>query len=247
MHRLFCLSADIAGGKITISDTALVHHVKDVLRVKPGEPMVVCDDKSNEYSCVLEAFKSKNMVLNIKDKRSVPRTAKLMIAAACAIPKNSRFDDIVDKLTQVGTDKIIPMLTERVIVKLDKHKESLRLNRWQKVASSAAGQSQRTSLPEISPIKSFPQVLEESARTGYDLKLIPSLAGERKTLKEVLGVHKPASVLFLIGPEGDFTPAEITLALAAGFIPVSLGELTLRVETAAVSVASFIRLNDENR
>lgn len=246
MHRLFCLSADIAGGKITISDIGLVHHVKDVLRVKAGEPMVVCDNKGNEYSCVLEASRSKNIVLSIKDKRSVPRTDKIMIAAACAIPKNSRFDDIVDKLTQVGVDRIIPMLTERVIVKLDKPKESLRLNRWQKVASSAAGQSQRMSLPEITPVKSFPQVLEESARTGYDLKLIPSLAGERKTLKEVLGAHKPARVLFLIGPEGDFTSKELSLALAAGFIPVSLGELILRVETAAVSVASFIRLN-ENR
>ncbi len=246
MHRLFCLSGDIAAGKITISDTALLHYVKDVLRVKPGEPMVVCDDKSNEYSCALEAFKSKNMVLNIKDKRSVPSTAKLMVTAACAIPKNSRFDDIVDKLTQVGIDKIIPMLTERVIVKLDKTKESLRLNRWHKVALSAARQSQRMSLPEISPVKSFTQVLEESVKIGYDLRLIPSLAGERKTLKEVLGAHKPASVLFLIGPEGDFTPKEVALALAAGFIPVSLGELTLRVETAAVSVASFIRL-DENR
>ncbi len=246
MHRLFCLSKDIADGKITVSDNALVHHIKDVLRVKTGEVVVVCDDKGNEYSCIVEASKPKNIVLSIKDKRSVPRTAKLMITAACAIPKNSRFDDIVDKLTQVGTDKIIPMLTERVIVKLDKRKESLRLNRWQKVALSAAGQSQRTSLPEISPVKSFPQVLEESARIGYDLKLIPFLAGERKTLKEVLGGHKPASVLFLIGPEGDFTSKEVSLALAAGFIPVSLGELVLRVETAAVSVASFIRLN-ENR
>jgi 16S rRNA (uracil1498-N3)-methyltransferase len=245
MQRLFCSSQDIIDGKIIISDARVAHHIKDVLRVKADEEVTVCDDKGNIYSCLIESRSAKKIVLAIKGKQDAVTTARLMIAAACAIPKNSRFDDIIDKLTQVGVDKIIPMLTERVVVKLDKRKELLRLNRWQRVALSAAGQSQRNSLPEISPVKSFRQVIDESAGTGYDLKLIPALTGDRKTLKQVLGNYQPKSALFLIGPEGDFTGKEVSEAVAAGFIPVSLGDFVLRVETAAVAVASFLRLNED--
>ena len=246
MHRLFCSSADIKDRRIIISDIGALHHIKNVLRLKPGEEIIVCDDKGNEYACVAQAFHAKNMVLMVKGKRNIQKSGRVIITVACAVPKNSRFDDIVDKLTQVGVDRIVPMLTERVIVKLDKAKESLRLNRWQKVGLSAAQQSQRHNLPEISRVKSFNEVIEESAKLGYDLKLIPVLTGQRKTLKAVLNDCQPKNVLFLIGPEGDFTFKEVSLAVGAGFIPVSLGEFILRVETAAVSVASFIRLN-ENR
>ncbi|MFA5155995.1 MAG: RsmE family RNA methyltransferase [Candidatus Omnitrophota bacterium] len=244
MLRLFCSTRDIAGGKITISDIATVHHVRDVLRVKAGEEAAVCDEAGNEYSCVVEALNLNDLLLAIKSKNpALP--ARITITAACAIPKKSKFEDIVDKLTQVGVDRIIPMLTERVIIKLDKSKEALRLGRWQKIALSAAEQSQRRSLPQICPVQSFQQVLQESKEASYGLKLIPYLTGERKTLKEVLASVKPKSVLFLIGPEGDFSPQEASLAINAGFIPVSLGDLVLRVETAAVSVASFIRLNED--
>jgi 16S rRNA (uracil1498-N3)-methyltransferase len=246
MLRLFCSLQNITEGRIVISQADTVHHVKSVLRVKPGEPAVVCDSQGSEYRCVIETLDPGRIVLIIKEKIDALETQRIIITAACAIPKKSKFEDIIDKLTQAGVDEIIPMLTERVIVKLDRHKEALRLKRWQKVALSAAEQSQRRILPQISEVLDFLQVLDLAKKEKYDLKLMPYLCGERKALKEVLSAAKPKKVLFLIGPEGDFTFEEASLAMASGFIPVTLGDLVLRVETAAVVVASFIRLH-ENR
>jgi 16S rRNA (uracil1498-N3)-methyltransferase len=150
------------------------------------------------------------------------------------------MDDIIDKLTQVGVDRIIPMLTRRVIIKLDKERAGLRLARWQKLALAASGQSQRDSLPEICEFRKFSEVVAGSGE--YDLKLIPALIGERRHLKEILGQGIYKNILVLIGPEGDFTPQELQAALEEGFIPVTLGERVLRVDTAAVAVAAFIKL-----
>jgi 16S rRNA (uracil1498-N3)-methyltransferase len=109
------------------------------------------------------------------------------------------------------------------------------LKRWEKIAQSAARQCQRNTVPVIEPVTDISVVIANSQQ--FVMKLIPHLAGNRKTLKEVFNIIRPKSVLVLIGPEGDFTPAEVELALHNGFIPVSLGATTLRVATAAVAVA----------
>lgn len=245
MQRLFCVSGDISKGKISILNKSQIHHIKDVLRLKIGDQLAVCDEFGNEYNSTIEELTAINAVLKIKEMKRAVFAEKIKVTFACAIPKKSKFDDIVDKLTQLGVDRIIPMLTQRVITKLDSHKEGLRLNRWKGIALSASEQSQRKSLPAIDSVKKIEEVLLEAE--NYDLKLIPVLIGERKTLKHVLSNPKLRNVLILIGPEGDFTPQELDLAKGAGFIPVTLGELVLRVETAAVSVASFIRFFYENR
>jgi 16S rRNA (uracil1498-N3)-methyltransferase len=153
------------------------------------------------------------------------------------------MDDIVDKLTQLGVERIIPLKTERVIIKLDKDKEVSRLARWRKLAQAAAEQSQRQNLPVIEPIKDLKEFLVQ-AKTLYDLKLISTLMdSKRKSLKEIFKGLKPQKVLVLIGPEGDFSPEEVDLAKKSGCIPASLGDLVLRVETAAIAVVSYIRLS----
>jgi 16S rRNA (uracil1498-N3)-methyltransferase len=149
------------------------------------------------------------------------------------------MDDIIDKLTQLGAAGIIPLETERVIVKLEDGHSS-RLERWRKIARSAAEQSQRNTLPEISPVMTLSEVLAQSE--DYDLKLIPTLTGDCRPLKSVLPSVKPARILVLIGPEGDFTPSEVEQSLQAGFVPVSLGGTVLRVETAAIAVAAYLQL-----
>ena len=154
------------------------------------------------------------------------------------------MDDIVDKLTQLGVECIIPLETERVIVRLDKQKKIERCERWKKIALSAAKQSQRSSLVVMKPISTLKDVF--SAANEFDLKLIPTLEGSRKNLKEILNQEckKIKKIMVLIGPEGDFTLPEIDLAKKAGFLPVSLGTRVLRVDTAAIAVVSFIKLNE---
>ncbi|MCX5706225.1 MAG: RsmE family RNA methyltransferase, partial [Candidatus Omnitrophica bacterium] len=149
------------------------------------------------------------------------------ITLACAIPKKAKFDDIVDKLTQLGSARIIPLKTERVIVKLDNHKEALRLTRWRKIAQAASQQSKRSDIPVIEPPKDLEDLLTQSQ--DFDLKLIPTLEGRRKTLKEIFSKIQPRNILILIGPEGDFSAKEIAMALKSGFIPVTLGDLVLRI------------------
>jgi len=241
MHRIYCPSQNISDNKIIIDSKDQVHHAKNVLRLKVNEEVVIFDDKGNEYRSILEKSLPASMIFQVKDKQKlILKPSKVKITVACALPKGSRMDEIIDKLTQLGAERIIPLETERVIVKLNKHKKMLRQERWEKIALNASLQSQRNTLPILEPIKKIEQLLSDSG--SFDLKLIPALTGERKPLKEILKESKPKNILVIIGPEGDFTSDELDSAKKMGCIPVSLGDLVLRVETAAVAVASFIRL-----
>jgi hypothetical protein len=118
--------------------------------------------------------------------------------------------------------------------------ERLRHERWKKIAQNASQQSQRSALPIIEPIKNVEEVC--CAAGDFDLKLIPTLTGERKNLKEIFDSARPRNILVFIGPEGDFTDEEIRLALESGCVLVSLGDTTLRVDTAAIAVSAFLKL-----
>jgi 16S rRNA (uracil1498-N3)-methyltransferase len=239
MHRFYLPSQNISGDKIIISDKAQIHHLADVLRLKIAQRLIVFDEKGNEYKCAIKELLKDKAILELKEKISSFKKVEIKITVACAIPKRAKMDDIIDKLTQLGVTRIIPLLTERVIVKLDKHKRISRLTRWKKIAQNAAQQSQRSCVPVIEPISDIKEVSQAS---DFDLKLIPTLIDERRPLKDVLLSSKPSNILVLIGPEGDFTPKEVKMAIKAGCVPVTLGELVLRVDTAAIAVASFIRL-----
>lgn len=240
VHRFFCPSGNIAGGLISISDKEQVHHIKDVLRLKINEQVAVFDEKGTEYISCVEKISPKSTLFRVKNKRVPCMLSKVKVAVACAIPKKSKMDDIIDKLTQLGVDRIIPIVTERVIVELDDGKKALRLCRWEKIAQASAKQSQRSNIPAIEPVKEFKKILQEAG--DYDLKLIAALSGESKSMREILEKSKAKSILVFIGPEGDFTLDELRLAKDEGCIPVTLGETVLRVETAAVCAASFIKL-----
>ena len=239
MQKFFASSQNITDEKIIISEKEQVHHIKDVLRLKLKEKVKISDNKGNEYLTEITGLLPEKIILTIKE-RLITQEQKMKLTVACAIPKQAKIDDIIDKLTQLGVDRIIPMLTQRVIVKIDKAKSKERLLRLQKIALSAAQQSKRRTLPLIDPLKNIKEVFLESK--DFDLKLIPALFSQRKTLKEILSGKTPKNILALIGPEGDFTDEEMQMALKSGFVPVTLGELVLRVDTAAVTVASFIKL-----
>ncbi len=240
MNRFFIPRPLISGNNLIMEDEEQVHHIKNVLRLKAQEPVAVFDEAGNEYNCSILKI-GENITLRIKSRR-IPGelNAKLRLTIACAIPKKSKFDDIVDKLTQLGVYRIIPLKTERVVVKLDKRKEELRSKRWNKIALSASQQSQRNNIPVVEPVQKIEDLLTRSK--DFDLKLISTLAGRRKSLPEVITLPLPmAKILVLIGPEGDFSGEEVRSAKKAGFIPVTLGDLVLRVDTAAIAIASFIR------
>jgi len=241
MQRFFCPPQNITAEQAIISDQQEIRHIKNSLRLRPQDQVVVFDGQGNEYRGKIKEITSKIIINDIAKINSLSQGRMAKITVACAIPKQYKIDQIIDKLTQLGIDKIIPLETERVVIKLDKSKLRLKQERWRKIALSAAKQSQRNSLPVIEDLQDIRQVLTGSA--DYDLKIIPTLLGPRKELRQILAKSQYRNILVLIGPEGDFTEEEVAYCKACGCIPVSLGDTVLRVETAAVATVSFIRLS----
>lgn len=244
MQRLYVSCKGICVGEINICDSKQLHYLKNVLRVKPGEKFILFDEKGREYISEVKDLLPESITLLIKSTRNRTESESFKITVACAIPKKSKMDDIVDKLTQLGVDRIIPLETERVIARLDNLKKADKYSRWHKIALSAAQQSQRNAITVIEPIQNIKKVLANS--NSYDLKLIPTLEGNRKSLKEIVSKHKPRNILIFIGPEGDFTDEEVAMAVKSGCIPVTLGKTVLRVDTAAIAVVSFLRLYENH-
>jgi len=244
VNRFFIEKINIADKIILLDDPAQLHHLRDVLRARKGEEIAVFDPV-HEYLVKIVEIGAMNIKLEVKEKRPA-NLPGIQITVACAIPKKVKMDDIVDKLTQLGVVCIIPLETERVVVKLDKQKKAQRQARWEKIAMSAVKQSQRSSLVTVKPVSEFKEII--AAAGDFDLKLIPTLENPRSTLKKIFepSSRKFEKILILIGPEGDFSPKEISLAKEAGFLPVDLGRQVLRVDTAAIAAVSFIKLNAEN-
>jgi 16S rRNA (uracil1498-N3)-methyltransferase len=204
MHRFFIDHVD--GDKAIISDSEKLHHLKDVLRLKVNDEVIVFDSRGNEYLGVIAGLDRKQAELKVTSVK-LSRSCPTKLTVACAIPKGNRMDDVIDYLTQLGVERIILMRTERVVVKLDAAKAESRLKRWQKIAQSAAQQSQRSKIPLIEPVTSLKDVVSNSQ--DYDLKLIPYLAGEKRHIRDIVTGVRPENIIVLVGPEGDFTPEEI--------------------------------------
>ena len=242
MNRFFIEKINPQAKHIILDDPAQLHHLRDVLRIKLLEQVAIFDQQGNEVVASVIQIGLNQAELEVKERKPA-KNPGIQITVACAIPKKVKMDDIVDKLTQLGVECIIPLETERVIVRLDKQKKAARFQRWEKIALSAAKQSQRNTLVVIKPVTKLPDVILTT--NDFDLKLIPTLEGKNKTLKETFSNtrKKINKVIILIGPEGDFTSGEVILAKEAGFLPISLGDQVLRVDTAAIAAVSFIKLN----
>lgn len=240
MFRFYSPPKNIFKDKIVISDKKEVHHLKDVLRLKRGDFVFVFDGKANEYKAEIQEFSDNRVILKIIDKKIFSKM-DLEISVASAVPKGRRFDFVVEKLTELGIKSIIPLRTERSVVKIEK--EGMRFKHWQNIILSACKQSGRINILNLEPQTDFEEILKR--RNEFELGLIATVSGQAKNLKEVLK-EKIKRILILIGPEGDFTSKEVNLAIQSGFIPVSLGNLVLRTETAAVILAGFVKLYYEN-
>jgi len=241
MARLYYPEEFIHGEHILVNQVEQIHYLCDVLRLKINDDVFVFDGRGNEYRCQIDKLSGKEIRLLKKEKIKIRLQWKTNLEIACALPKQkSRFDDLVDKLSQLGVDRIIPMLTERVILRWDAHSRLRHRQRWCKIAKQACIQSGRNHLPIIDPVREINQILAHA--DSYDLRLIPTLSEKKRNLRDLLSEPLPKSALVLIGPEGDFTHQELAQAENSGFIPVFLGDLVLRVDTAAIAVAAFFRL-----
>lgn len=240
--RAFC--GPVAGdpGEIVLSPEES-HHLVAVNRARVGDPVVAFDGRGREWTTELTAARKNAAMLTVRSTRQVaPLPFELTLAQA--LPKGPAMDAIVRKATEIGARRIVPLEGERSQVHLDGDRSEKKIEKWHTAALEAAKQCGNAFVPEIAPIQQASAFI--AAGTGYDLKLIASLHPGAKSLKAVLASYRaahgrsPRSAVWLIGPEGDFTPGELHLAAESGFAPITLGPLVLRSETAATYALSIL-------
>lgn len=236
MSRFYVPPDSVSNGKIIIRGDEL-HHAKDVMRLGAGDEIVVFDGTGKEYYGIIEKADRERMIASI-EKTVERKTGSCGFTLVQAIPKSDKMDLIIEKATELGVEKIIPVLTARTVARPDTKGGSLKAGRWRKIALVAAKQCGRSTIPEVSDITRFEDSLKKIK--GRELIVMPCLYDDTRRLKEVLSGKRPASAAVFIGPEGDFTKEEVEAAKAVGAIPVSLGAEVLRSETAAISVLSVI-------
>lgn len=219
------------------------HHLVAVNRAKSGDTVVAFDGRGNEWICELVEDAKQAAVLKVRFRqKSKPLPYEITLGQA--LPKGQFMDAIVRKATELGAARIVPLESERTIVHLEGDRTDRKIEKWQTAAVEAAKQCGNPYVPEILPVQPADAFMQASR--GYDLKLIASLQPGAKSLKSILPAfaaangHAARKVLLLVGPEGDFTPAELGVARGAGFEPITLGPLVLRCETAAVYALSVL-------
>jgi len=239
MYRFYCQDADFSKNAIVITDTHEIHHIKDVLRLKKGSSIQIFNAKSQQTDAVIEQLNETAIHVRVGTvKQSEESVHKIILA--CAPPKKGKFEFIIEKCTELGIDEIIPLKTKRTEVVFEEDKWSGKFKRFDAVAVNAAKQSKRTKVPHISPMTPLPQVLKALDPNG--VHVFPSLHNHSQHIADVLlKAGKQKQVTVFIGPEGDFTPDEVELAIKHGCVPVTLGDTVLKVETAAIAAVALVK------
>lgn len=225
------------------------HHLVIVNRARKGDPVVAFDGRGTEWLCTLEDSRKQGALLRVNSERKAT-PLPFEITLAQALPKGPCMDAIVRKATEIGAARIIPILSERTQVKLEEDRQGKKSEKWRIAALEAAKQCGNPWLPELVSLQEASSFLRSAEH--QDLKLIASLHPGARSLKTVLADYRatqgraPKKVTWFVGPEGDFSPAEMSLALEQGFAPVTLGPLVLRCETAAVYALSILSYELQN-
>jgi 16S rRNA (uracil1498-N3)-methyltransferase len=242
MHRFYLTPESWNADALILTGTE-AHHGRDVLRLGPGDKVVVFDGRGRELTAeIVSSDSSKISLRKLHEARTPPLRCQITLGQA--IPKGKNMDLIVQKAVEIGAAEIAPILSDRTIVRLDEENAASKQSKWQTVAIEAAKQCGQNWLPRVH----VPQTMTEffQHRRRFDLQLIGSLQSDAVHLKKILAEYfaehgdRPTTVLMLVGPEGDFTPAELSLARTHGCRPITLGPIVLRVETASIYCLSVL-------
>lgn len=240
MYQFFVETTQITEDQIRILGKD-VNHMKNVLRMKPGEEIRVTDSEtSKSYHCEVAELYEETVVCHILAEEEEGSELPVRIYLFQGLPKADKMELIIQKAVELGVYQIIPTACRRCVVKLDPKKEKTKLARWQQIAEAAAKQSKRSLIPEIMPVISLREAFARSQK--MQVRLIPyeRAEGMEKTREILKGIRPGDEVAVFIGPEGGFEEAEIEEAMKAQIKPVTLGKRILRTETAGMTVLAFL-------
>jgi 16S rRNA (uracil1498-N3)-methyltransferase len=239
-HRFFLPQSDWNIENLSLSGEE-AHHCTEVMRCRAGDRIIVFDGAGTEADAEILSTGKGTVALAAKLVSQSARPPACLTLGQ-AIPKGKNMDLIIQKATELGASRIVPLLSERTVVQLDGDDLAKKQDKWQRVAIEACKQCGQNWVPEVAEPVSVEQFVK---KTTDRFRLIAAISPSARTLKEILtdwqddhGI-RPGAATLLVGPEGDFTPAEVSLALGAGFSPLSLGPIILRSETAAIYTLSI--------
>lgn len=228
MQRYFIKNKDM------LLEESDIRHIKKVMRMNINDKIeVVYNNKL--HICEITSLEPFN--IKVIEKLDEDKKTKIELTVAVALVKEQKMDLILQKLTELGVSRIIPVSMERSIVKLDKERFKKKKLRWESICKEASEQSKRTNIPIIEDIKSIKDLTKEDA----DLKLVASTKEKEKLLNYYLqSIEDCAKIIMVIGPEGGISDREEDILVSNGYNRVSFGNLIFRVETATIYVASII-------
>ena len=240
MYHFFVDPSLIQGQDIYIEGPDY-NHIKNVLRMKPGEVISVGDGLSDkDYRCHIEDFSETHVHCRLDFIKDSGVELPVKVVLFQGLPKSDKMELIIQKCVELGVAEVVPVACSRSIVKLDAKKSKSKVARWNSISEAAAKQSKRAVIPEVKDVMSYAEAIEYAK--SLDINLIPyELAeGFTRTRELISGIKSGQSVGIFIGPEGGFSENEIELAGNCNIKPITLGRRILRTETAAMVVLSWL-------
>lgn len=236
MPRFFLTASNIENGRATITGGD-AHHIARVLRMTRGDELTVVDMQKNEYVCSIISIGEDEVVAEICGTKKSENEPPFCAVLYQALPKGDKMDYIIQKAVELGVFEIVPVLSERCVSRPDSAGIEKKITRWQKISASAASQSGRGIIPRVSPMMTYSQAVESASLHCHSLLCYEG--DGTVPLGSVIGKDLDG-IGFIIGPEGGFSCAEVSLARAAGLKIAGLGKRILRTETAAGFVLSCL-------
>jgi len=240
MPHFFIEPSHLADRRASFSG-AEARHIKNVLRLKPGDAVRLFDGTGVEYVGVIDTLSSGKVEVAISGREPATGCARLPVSVAQGFLKEKKMDRLVRQLSELGAARWMPFISDRSVARPESGRAQARQERWRKIAVEALKQCRRGDLMQIDDIVGFDRLLESAP--AYELRIIFwEQASEPLTAQRFSGIPAgPASILIVLGPEGGFTDEEARAAVAAGFISASLGPRILRAETAAVAACAIVQ------
>lgn len=245
MYQFFVEDTEVSEQFIVITGSD-VNHIKNVLRMKPGEKVRISSKSGQNYFCQLADISEMAVTAEIISEEAENTELPCRIYLFQGLPKNDKMELIIQKAVELGASTIIPVAMKNCVVKLEEKKADSKVKRWQSIAESAAKQSKRSIIPEIQKPVSYREALCLAAELDVNLVPYENERGMAATKEAIEAIRPGQSVGIFIGPEGGFDEAEIQAAKEMGMQPVTLGKRILRTETAGFTTLAILMYHLEN-